>query len=232
MRFLVYIFLLFSSLTVIAQDKAIKSDISEGQEVFKPVETMPEYKGGMVEMFKFIQKNLIYPEEAKKKQIVGQPIVRFVVESTGKLSNIQIRQSSGNKLLDDEAIRIVSIMPDWKPGSQNGQNVSVYFNLPINFNINGKLDDFKRTQKQLANKYYNDGVRYFGENNFIMAKESFSKALSLNCFDTDSKYNLGATYLKLNQKDSACVIWNDLKTSFNQNDKDEAEKLIKKYCTN
>ncbi len=202
------------------------------KEVFKPVESMPEFPGGVVEMMKFISKNTIYPSEAKKQEIVGQPLVKFVVDSTGLIKNIQINQSSGNKLLDEEALRVVSTMPKWKPGVQGVRKVPVLITLPVSFNVNGKLPEFKKKLMEQGNLYYNEGVKEFGLNNFKLAKENYKKAIALNCYDTDSKYNLGATYLKLNQKDSACVVWEDLKNSFNKKDKEEAEKLIKKYCSN
>lgn len=224
MKLVFKIFFIFLSLDFSAQTSILES--------VAHTETMPEFKdGGPLGMMKFIQKNIHYPKECREKGIVGQVITRFVIDSTGGISDIVIRQSSGNNLIDKEAVRVISSMPKWNPGTQDGKAVSVFFNLPINFDIDQKLADHKKAQTELANKYYNDGVKHFQSKNLDEAKFCFKKALSLNCNDTDALYNLGATYLNQNNKDSACVVWNILAFSFNKKDASEADALIKKHCS-
>jgi protein TonB len=103
-------------------------------EAFDYVEEMPEYIGGRSEMTAFINKSMIYPKKELEGKISGSPIVKFVIDKNGKILMPMILGSSGNENIDKEAIRIVSIMPSWKPGKQNGNVVAVKFNLPIKFN--------------------------------------------------------------------------------------------------
>lgn len=135
MKFLVYIFAFVFSLGVYAQEP-IKIDSSKGPEVFKPVDVMPEYPGGIQALYKFIDKTMVYPKEEKKAKIGGKVHLKFIVQETGEIKDIVVTKSSGNENIDKEAIRIVSVMPKWKPGSQEGKPVPVFFNLPINFNPN------------------------------------------------------------------------------------------------
>jgi TonB family protein len=134
-KFLVYIFLFFS-LSSFAQIAYSPEDTLKGEELYSIVEVMPEFKGGIQEMFKFINKTMIYPKKEKIEKISGTSIVKFTVEASGKISNPNIITPSGNENLDKEALRIVSTMPDWNPGTQKGRPVPVYFNLPIKFNPN------------------------------------------------------------------------------------------------
>lgn len=95
---------------------------------------MPEFKGGDVGIFKYLKSNLEYPILAKETGIQGTVHLKFVIGKTGKIRNIEILKGV-NKLLDDEAIRVVKSMPDWKPGTQHGRPVSVYYTLPIKFTL-------------------------------------------------------------------------------------------------
>lgn len=106
---------------------------SEGEEVeHYDFEIMPVFPGGNDELYKYIKKNIKYPRRARKKGISGKVNIKFEVSSSGKVVN-PIIVNGVSKELDDEAIRVVKNMPDWKPGMCDGKNVSVYFNLPINF---------------------------------------------------------------------------------------------------
>jgi len=103
-------------------------------EVFSFVETMPEYLGGQQKMMQFIQQNFQYPDSARSKGIQGRVYVEFVIDTTGKVGEVRIVRGV-HSLLDKEAIRIVSRMPNWKPGSQKGKPVKVKYNLPISFKL-------------------------------------------------------------------------------------------------
>lgn len=100
------------------------------------VEQMPSYKGGEAAMMKFIQKNVKYPEVERNAGITGTCYITFVVERNGKISNIQVlRGVAGGKGCDKEAVRVISKMPRWNPGKQNGKLVRVQFNLPIKYSL-------------------------------------------------------------------------------------------------
>ena len=107
----------------------------EIEEVFMVVETMPEFPGGQQALMKFLTENLQYPANAKEKGIQGRVVCQFVVEKNGTPSNIEVVSSSGEPSLDNEAVRVISIMPKWKPGKQRAKPVPVTFVLPIRFKL-------------------------------------------------------------------------------------------------
>lgn len=191
--------------------------------------TPPTFRGGKKELLKFIDENKTYSKEQKNKGFVGTTIVRFHVDSMGIVSQAIVRQSSQNKELDIEAVRIVSIMPNWVPEIKNGKRLNRYFDLQIGFGKVTQLEDLKKRQYDLSNKFFNDGMKEFQADNFNFAKENYRKAYQLNCYHSDALYNFGVSYFKLNQKDSACVCWKEYKIHFNDN---KTEELIKKHCTN
>lgn len=101
-----------------------------GDEIYAIVEKMPEYHGGMHEMHEFIKANLKIPDEEK----TGTVYVTFVIDKSGKITQPTILRSiKGCQKCDEEAIRLVSSMPNWIPGEQSGKKVNVQFNLPIRF---------------------------------------------------------------------------------------------------
>jgi len=105
-------------------------------EIFTVVEEMPEFPGGAAEMMKYIQKNVQYPQMAKEAGLSGKCFLKFVVNGSGNISDVQVlRGVPGCGECDREAIRVVKSMPNWKPGKQNGRTVPVFFNLPINFQL-------------------------------------------------------------------------------------------------
>ena len=123
-----------TELVVVGQ--AIKDSIPPG-EIFKVVENMPEFPGGQNELMKFLAQNIVYPTAAKKDNIEGLVVVQFIVGKDGSILNPQIVRSIGGGI-SEEAMRVISMMPNWKPGLQRGQNVNVQFNLPIRFKLDGR----------------------------------------------------------------------------------------------
>lgn len=107
--------------------------------VFQVVEEMPEFPGGIGECLKFLGANIKYPVEAQKKGIQGKVIIQFVVEKDGSISDPVIVRSVDPDL-DGEAVRVISIMPKWKPGMQKGQFVRVKYTVPVSFKLDGKND--------------------------------------------------------------------------------------------
>lgn len=100
------------------------------------VEQMPSFPGGERMMMEFIQKNIVYPEVSKEAGISGTVYITFVVENTGEINEVKVlRGVSGGPDCDKEALRIITIMPRWNPGLQNGRPVRVSFNLPIKYTL-------------------------------------------------------------------------------------------------
>lgn len=105
-------------------------------EVFTVVEEMPEYPGGTNELLAYISKNIKYPEAAEKAGVEGRVICSFVVTKEGKVADVNVVRGVSPEL-DDEAIRVISSMPTWKPGKQKGEVVNVKYTLPIMFRLQG-----------------------------------------------------------------------------------------------
>lgn len=112
---------------------ANSGDCNEDEEAFIVVEKMPEFPNGQAAMFKYISDNIQYPKEAKEAGIQGRAICQLVINTDGSICDVTITRSTGNELLDNEAIRLIKSMPTWKPGMQRGKNVRVKYTIPISF---------------------------------------------------------------------------------------------------
>lgn len=104
------------------------------KKIYEIVEQMPTYEGGTNAMMKYIRENLEYPKTAEDAGIQGRVIIRFVITEIGNVDNISVLRGI-DSACDQEAVRVVKAMPKWIPGKQNGEAVSVYYNLPILFNL-------------------------------------------------------------------------------------------------
>lgn len=102
--------------------------------IYQVIEVMPEYPGGEEKLMKFIAMNLKYPVISQENHVQGIVILRFVVNSMGKVENVEVMRSL-DPYCDLEAIRVVSMLPDFSPGVQKGKKVSVYYTLPIAFRL-------------------------------------------------------------------------------------------------
>ncbi len=109
-------------------------EVDNAEEVFMVVEKMPEFPGGNAELMKFFTTNLKYPIEAQQQGVQGRVIVQFVVGKEGKLRDFEIKKGVSPDL-DAEAIRVCQAMPNWKPGTQRGEAVSVKYTVPISFRL-------------------------------------------------------------------------------------------------
>ena len=111
-------------------------DVATSKEdtVYQVVDKMPEFPGGEKAMMEFLSKNIVYPEKAKEAGIQGRVFVGFVIEKDGSVSNVKIMKGIGGEC-DEEALRVVKSMPNWKPGKKGGKDVRVSYTLPINFKL-------------------------------------------------------------------------------------------------
>ena len=121
---------------IVVKDEGISSEngkVFEG-EIFKVVEEMPQFPGGAAKMMEFIQKNIQYPMTARENDIQGRVFVTFVIEPDGSITNVTVMRGIGGGC-DEEAIRIVQSMPNWKSGKQRGVAVRCSFTVPIIFKL-------------------------------------------------------------------------------------------------
>lgn len=112
--------------------------------VYDVVEVKPEFPGGMGAMMEYFAANIKYPETAAKANIQGRVIVRFVVDTEGNVTEPEIVRGV-DPALDAEAIRVVSSMPRWTPGKQDGKAVRVRFVMPVNFSTAAGKTDINAT---------------------------------------------------------------------------------------
>lgn len=120
--------------------EVIAEPVVEEEKPYEAVEQMPTFPGGETELMKFIRDNLKYPVIAQENGIQGRVILRFVVSKTGTIDNVTVLRSL-DPTCDKEAIRVVKSMPKWIPGKQNGNNVPVYFTLPVVFSAGQAAQD-------------------------------------------------------------------------------------------
>jgi periplasmic protein TonB len=106
----------------------------EEPEPFTFVEEPPVFPGGTSALLKFIAENTKYPAEALENGVQGKVFVKFAVSADGTVKRLEITRSV-HPLLDAEAMRVVSSLPKWKPGKQNGRPVPVWYSVPVTFEI-------------------------------------------------------------------------------------------------
>lgn len=97
-------------------------------------EVMPQYEGGVEALMKFIQKKIRYPRAPREQNIEGTVYVRFVVRGDGRVTDVEIIRGV-HPDYDREAMRVISMLPSWRGGSNNGIPASVRMVLPIKFNL-------------------------------------------------------------------------------------------------
>ena len=116
---------------VIAQPEPPKE---EEHKVFDVVEQMPSFPGGNAALMEYLSKNVKYPVVAQENGVQGRVVVSFVVERDGSITDVKVVRSV-DPSLDREAARVVSSMPKWIPGKQNGSTVRVKYNVPVSFRL-------------------------------------------------------------------------------------------------
>ena len=119
---------------------------SEEDTVYQIVEEMPQFPGGENALMEYVSKNVVYPEEAKEKEIQGRVFISFVVEKDGSIGGVKVLRGIGGGC-DEESVRVISDMPKWKPGKQKGEAVRVSYQIPIMFKLGQTNDEYKTTVK-------------------------------------------------------------------------------------
>lgn len=131
-----------------ADDTFIANEIqrmtSTDDDVYEVVEKMPEFPGGIAELMKYLRNNVRYPVEAHKAGIQGRVVVSFVISKDGTVKDAKIVRSV-DKSIDAEALRVISTMPKWQPGYQDGKAVSVRYTVPVTFRLTGESGKVQST---------------------------------------------------------------------------------------
>jgi len=125
-------FALVTEEPLLSVDKESDSTSENQPDVYNTADQMPEYPGGQKGLQNFLARTVRYPIEALQKGIQGKVFVNFVIDETGEVTKIQVAKGV-HKSLDQEAVRVVQLMPQWTPGMQDGKAVKVSYTVPISF---------------------------------------------------------------------------------------------------
>jgi hypothetical protein len=154
----------YSGIVIIETKKDNKDAAADGDQIIDKPEVLPEFPGGMNEIFGWMMRNVKYPKEAQEYGVQGRILVEFVVEKDGSITNTKVIKGAGKEneivvtaykpkdetpeelkkegedkgriALQEEALRVVKAMPKWKPGSDKGKTVRTKFVLPVVFRLN------------------------------------------------------------------------------------------------
>lgn len=135
-KFLIPCFILFPFHSTSQENQQEKKN-DKVDSALTMVEIFPEFPGGNIEMIKFLSDNIRYPAEARDNGIQGTVYISFIVRKDGSITDVIKKpgtQSVGGGC-DEEAVRVVKLMPKWKPGMQNGDTVNVAMILPVKFKL-------------------------------------------------------------------------------------------------
>ena len=125
---------LAQQLDTLRMDTIHKEVIEDGELFGCIVETMPSFLGGQQKLFEFLGNNLVYPQEAIDAGVEGRVFVEFYIEKDGTVCDAKVLRGIGYGC-DEEALRVIGLMPKWSPGKQRGKAVRVRYTLPINFKL-------------------------------------------------------------------------------------------------
>lgn len=116
--------------------KQVQKEEDEEEAIpFGLVDVKPRFQGGDANTFsKWVSANLVYPAEAREKEIEGRVLIQFTVKTDGSISDVKVLRSA-HPLLDAEAVRIISASPKWTPGQQKGRDVKVTYQFPVIFKL-------------------------------------------------------------------------------------------------
>ena len=131
----------------ILTEPEVETNVISGKDV-QALSKQPNYPGGIEELYAYLGSGIKYPPEAKEQGIEGKVFVSFVIDELGRITKVNVNKSV-HELLDEEAIRAISAMPEWTPGELDGVKVPVEYVLPIQFKL--ATDDMKDGQKNIEN---------------------------------------------------------------------------------
>lgn len=183
-----------------------------------PNEVMPVYEDGSNDFIEYL-KQVSYPDEAMENCIMGRVMVYFIVTKLGTIDSVKVVKGV-HPLLDSAAVNhIKNTSGHWTPGRRNDTTVNVKFTVPFNFILTGARCD--------KIEYFDKGVHFYKKGKYDKAIKNFKKAINLDAYYSDALYNCALSYLKMNDRESACHYLNLIKSS----GKTDADKLLLKYCS-
>ncbi len=208
------------------------NSFAQTDDIFSIADSMPKFPYGNLGLGEYFAKNMQVPAIVRENGSKGEKAyVKFVVDTSGKASNPIIIKASNYKEFDLEAIRLISKMPLWAPGSDKNKKVKVYMTLPVSYKdadiVTKTIEPVSKEHEQ-AMTFWSMGHKYEEEGKFENALEKFNKSLDLEPENKYSMFDKGKVLMVLEQKEKACQIWNKM-VQINLR-KDEAKEFIQKYC--
>ena len=197
------VILLLTCFTLLhAQDTMTRNVDTSWDKIFYVVEQMPQYPGGEEAMMKFIQNHLIYPDDARNIGVQGKVVVGFVIMQDGKIDSIVIKKSVWPSI-DAEALRVVRLLPTFKPGKQQGKAVRTSFLLPISMRLSGgEMDPLVRPGESPAE---HRAVKAYSKENYEEALKLFKEVCERNPSNNFAAHNLAICLYRTGDRDGACT---------------------------
>ncbi|MCW3075577.1 MAG: putative transporter [Bacteroidetes bacterium] len=231
MKNITYIFIFLLTVDSFGQEN-LNDTLSNSKELngmLKEVEISAKYPGGVQELVSFIQKNLKYPKNVAALRIGGKAVVKFIVDFDGKVCDAVIVKTSNIQELDNEALRVVSMMGKWEPATIGSRKVKCYFNLPVTFSLEEPYFVFTNTNK---NKNYFELCSAIITNDLHAI---WNKIKEVGDSETDPDYLFlkGVLYYHNSKHKNGCQVFEKIIASGELNSESYrlSEKYIQKYCS-
>lgn len=204
---------------------------SDDEEVFKSAARMPQFLGGDYALMRFINNNIRYPQTAAVNHIEGKVIVQFVVEKDGSIGEVKVVRGV-HEDLDKEAVRVIKMLPKFSEPGRNaiGEPVRVWYTLPINFKLQGVVEDgptgdYAYDAKQVGEKLISFFSREIKSENDLKKIEE----------EMDAFQNLYDDYYKAKGEDAMMKFEKELDNLMKDSDfakrLEEAQKLFDENCS-
>lgn len=144
--------LLFIPVIIFSQEqRSIESTLTSQKEnkIYEEVEKEASYPGGLVEMKQFLAENIVYPEEGLINNDQGKVFIEFIVNTDGSIEGVKTLRGVSEEI-NNEAMRVISIMPNWIPAEFNGEKVRARCRVPINFILEKSNRKFRKEARRKA----------------------------------------------------------------------------------
>lgn len=183
-------------------------DTTKALPIFQFVDEIPEFPGGEDALMDYLTNNIRYPQKAADKGISGRVYISFVIDTNGNV--VQEKVLRGIDELNEEALRVVKSMPQWKPGKNHRMAAQVQYNLPIVFNLS-KRNPSKPDANSKFNSYMSIGKEYTQAGNYELAIVYFTKAIKENNISAEPYFHRASNFNELGFINAACSDWRKAK---------------------
>ncbi len=221
-NFIIATFMLLSSVSFSQTTPAF--NIENNDTIYTIPEKMAEFPGGDDAMMKYLINNIKYPAKMREQNIQGKVFISFVVSERGQISNIRTLHAPHQDLAD-EAIRVISGMPEWIPAMQDGRPVKMQFNLPINFTLKNSGQSDSTAIRKYA--LYTEGKALYDNKQYEKAALKLEECIALGPVGDAVIILCAQCYLELNNTSKAC----ECLSRVSDKEAKTARKLMNKHCS-